>query len=42
MPSFADAKKTVSELVKRFKQNPPTNETSTRVQFINPFFEALG
>jgi len=42
MPTFEEAQRQVAELVQRFQQNPPTNETSTRVQFINPFFEALG
>jgi len=42
MPGFAKARKKIADLVKRFKQNPPTSEAATRLEFIDPFFEALG
>ncbi len=42
MTDFAAAKEQVARLVGRFHTNPPANETTVRVAFINPFFEALG
>jgi predicted type IV restriction endonuclease len=42
MPDFTDAKRRVARLVERFRLNPPTSEVATRIEFINPFFEALG
>ncbi|MFH1731322.1 MAG: N-6 DNA methylase, partial [Planctomycetota bacterium] len=42
MADFARAKTAVAELVERFKLNPPTSEAATRLEFIDPFFEALG
>ena len=42
MSNFEYAKHSIAELTQRFKINPPTNETTVRVSFINPFFEALG
>ena len=46
--SVVDIPKEVSELIARFEQNIDSyqsqayNETQVRLEFINPFFEALG
>ncbi|MFO7898904.1 MAG: N-6 DNA methylase, partial [Planctomycetota bacterium] len=37
-----EAQQTVNQLVEKFKLNPPSSEAATRIEFINPFFEALG
>ncbi len=43
-----DALKQISDLVERFERNieayrnPAYNETQLRIEFIDPFFEALG
>ena len=42
MSDFAAARKTITELVERFRQNPPSSEAAVRIEFINPFFQALG
>ena len=42
MPDLAAAQATVAELVERFELNPPANEAAVRIEFINPFFAALG
>jgi hypothetical protein len=42
MSDFTEAQARIAELAERFKRNPPTSEAACRIEFINPFFEALG
>ncbi|MFO7898127.1 MAG: hypothetical protein R6V58_03590 [Planctomycetota bacterium] len=42
MPDLAAAQAKVAELVERFELNPPSSEAAVRIEFINPFFQALG
>jgi hypothetical protein len=47
-PPIKEALKQISSLVERFERNieayrsPAYNETQLRIEFVDPFFEALG